>query len=426
MKKKSIAAVACMLLTAFITTFVYAAANDWPAIAPAQKERKCVLSIQKGDTVEFSSIDLERRMGIEVGSLKSIALTALPGAEQGTLKLTEKGKQVGITALRSFSREEIDRLVFEPLENVTQAAFTFIPACGDQTRTTLSVAVLDAPNNAPIAQSGRFETNRDIPIAGMLDVYDPDGDALTVQVMQKPQKGLLQVKDNMFHYEPYLGMTGSDRFTYCAVDDKGNYSREVAVNLSIQKMLDGITFVDMQQNPSLYAAVKLHEKGVLSGEKIGSISYFYPDRGVTRGEYVVMLASAYGLEGDLKACVNTGMRDDTAIPLWLKPYVQLAKEKKILTEDRFGANEVLSRAEAVVLTERTAKIPDVDTYNLQLPDIGEIPDWAMQSYMDLSAYKMLDLYDGSAHPTEGLTRSYAADLLWQLWKYKDAEGELTK
>ena len=328
MKKKTIAAVACTLLVAFITTFVYAAANDWPAIAPAQKERQCVLSIQKGDAVEFSSIDLERRMGIEVGSLKSIALTALPSAEQGTLKLTENGKQVRIDALRSFTREEIDRLVFEPLENVTQAAFTFIPECGDQTRTTLSVAVLDEPNNAPIAQSDRFETNRDIPIAGMLDVYDPDGDVLTVQVMQRPKKGLLQVKDNMFHYEPYLGMTGNDRFTYCAVDDKGNYSREVAVDLSIQKMLDGITFVDMQQNPSLYAAVKLHEKGVLTGEKVGSVSYFYPERGVTRGEFIVMLASAYGLEGDLKACVNTGMRDDTDIPLWLKPYVQLAKEKK--------------------------------------------------------------------------------------------------
>ena len=78
------------------------------------------------------------------------------------------------------------------------------------------------------------------------------------------------------------------------------------------------------------------------------------------------------------------------------------------------------------MTERTAKIPDVDTYNLQLPDIGEIPNWAMQSYMDLSAYKMLDLYDGAAHPAKGLTRSYAADLLWQLWKYKDAGEEFTK
>ena len=39
------------------------------------------------------------------------------------------------------------------------------------------------------------------------------------------------------------------------------------------------------------------------------------------------------------------------------------------------------------------------------------------SYRNLAAYKMLDLYQGTARPGEALTASYSADLIWQLYKH---------
>ena len=42
----------------------------------------------------------------------------------------------------------------------------------------------------------------------------------------------------------------------------------------------------------------------------------------------------------------------------------------------------------------------------------------VQDYLNLLGYRMLDLYDGCAHPNDPLTRDHAADLLWQSVKYR--------
>ena len=44
-------------------------------------------------------------------------------------------------------------------------------------------------------------------------------------------------------------------------------------------------------------------------------SLFYPDQGVTRGEFAVMLVNAAKLSGSVAPCVNTGLLDDSDICL---------------------------------------------------------------------------------------------------------------
>ena len=57
---------------------------------------------------------------------------------------------------------------------------------------------------------------------------------------------------------------------------------------------------------------------------------------------------------------------------------------------------------------------------LSYSDKASIPKWAIQSYMNLSAYKMLDFYDGLMKPSVALQNDHMADLLWQVWKYTDS------
>jgi hypothetical protein len=69
------------------------------------------------------------------------------------------------------------------------------------------------------------------------------------------------------------------------------------------------------------------------------------------------------------------------------------------------------------MTDRAAKIDDVKEYPLAMGDRDAIPDWAKPAYIDLAAYKMLDLHDGNAYPADAVTNAYAADLIWQLYKH---------
>ena len=132
-----------------------------------------------------------------------------------------------------------------------------------------------------------------------------------------------------------------------------------------------------------------------------------------------MLLGVTGREKNLPACVNTGLANDGEIAPYLKPYVKKAVEEGIITESSFAADEVITRAEAVVLTNRAAAIKKVSGYNLNYDDTGDIPEWALQSYIDLCAYRMIDLPDNLARPNAALTRDFSADLLWQLKKYHD-------
>ena len=85
----------------------------------------------------------------------------------------------------------------------------------------------------------------------------------------------------------------------------------------------------MKSNPSHYAALMLREHGVMTGETLGETNLFYPQNQVGRGEFLVALFSAAGLDESLPHCVNTGLDNDTEIPVWLKPYVAVAIERGI-------------------------------------------------------------------------------------------------
>ena len=158
----------------------------------------------------------------------------------------------------------------------------------------------------------------------------------------------------------------------------------------------------------------------MTGEKSGDAYFFYPSEQVTRGKFVIKLIAALGMENRLSSCVNCGLQNDSEIPQYMKTYVKLVKDTKIITEKVFYPNQVLTRAEAVVLIDRALNIPDVKNAALSYSDKASIPKWAIQSYMNLSAYKMLDFYDGLMKPSVALQNDHMADLLWQVWKYTDS------
>jgi hypothetical protein len=278
-------------------------------------------------------------------------------------------------------------------------------------------AEADTLNIAPILYDYELETTQNIPVGGTLRFYDQENDAISITVVTPPEKGEVIFDGLSFTYTPFLGESGEDTFSCIAKDAAGNESQPNTVSLTIEESETQFSYADMKQNPSHYSAIKLYENDLIHGETVGSIRLFHPESELTRGDFMLWILSVLEIDDKVKPCVNTGLQNDTDIPLWMKPYVQLAISQNIILEDNWKPDEILTNAEAVLMIDRAAQIKDVRGYLLSVSDTGEIPNWALQSYLNLGAYRMLDCYDGAAHPNDALTRDTAADLVWQLYKY---------
>lgn len=405
-----------LLLTAVFALTGYAAVYEWPNVGLETENTETVLyGAKKEEAVYFNCADLEFRLGLDTGELAGITVLSLPKEEEGSLRLND----AAVEKYERISREELDSLAFIPAKDAATAEFTLLPETADSVKTTLNLNLYENDNLPPVIESGKFSTYKNMTVQGSLSVYDPEGDQIMIKVLEEPEKGAVSFSGSNFTYEPFLDMTGTDAMTFVCVDKQGNYSKKGTLEVNIEKDRASFSYSDMQDNPSHYSAVKLHEKEVLTGEKIGDRYFFFPDRQVTRATFLKALNAALCETDRLEVCVNSGLQNDGDIPNELKSYVKWARDREIITEKIWKPDEVLSRAEAVVLIDRAVDIDNVKSAALPYSDKTDIPSWALQSYMNLQAYKMLDFYDGLMKPAAALQNDHMADLLWQVWKYTD-------
>ena len=155
---------------------------------------------------------------------------------------------------------------------------------------------------------------------------------------------------SQFVYTPYENKTGSDSFTYVAIDPAGNTSPEARVSLRINKPDTKVTYSDLDNHPVKKSAIRLAEEGVYVGRYVDGRYFFDPDQTVTRAQFLTMAMSVAGLE-DLEGATLTGFSDDDAIPTWAKGAVSAALKAGVVQGSRsesgapiFGAQETISRA----------------------------------------------------------------------------------
>ncbi|MCL2056988.1 MAG: hypothetical protein FWH02_07215 [Oscillospiraceae bacterium] len=404
----------CAVL-AFCLLFAYPAAASDPfsirtSLSYPQNFVPVAIPAQMGETLAFSSEDLERRLGIAHGSLEGITLTALPDRSSGAVLLDG----VEAEAYDYLTRAEVDRLCFRPEPGAAFAVVTFVPRGGAPVTASLQISILQQIAPPPEIEGISLETLRNIPISGYIPVTDHGSGGVAVRVVRQPQKGLVRISDQSFIYEPFSGITGRDIFTVLAVDSSGSLSQEAAVSVSIGKTRTDFSYADMTGHPSHYAAIQLHNHGVMSGRKIGDTWLFDPDTQMSRANFLILAVTAAGLR--VSPTVNTGLENDASIPIWLKPYVKAGLDAGMISPNYgFNFRGVPTRAEAVLMTERAANIRDVKDFAITVTDRGDIPDWAQASYKNLTAHRMLGIHDGRAAPNAALTNSYAAELAWQLY-----------
>lgn len=275
-----------------------------------------------------------------------------------------------------------------------------------------STAVQEEPIR-PIAQKLSFSTYQGVEVIGDLSGSDPQGGALSFELVAMPKKGTVTLDDedpSLFIYTPDAGKAGKDTFTYIAKNEAGTASKEATVRIEIKKGKTGVRYEDMSGNASHAAAIQLAEAGVFTGRKVGNSYFFEPDSTVSRGEFLAMTMAAAGL-GSVETANVTGFGDDANIPSWAKGYATEALGRGLITGKPengrivFSSDEPITYSEAAAILNRALSITDADVNAISE---GNVPAWALQSVANLNS---VGVPLASSDCTQKLDRARAAQML---------------
>ena len=371
-----------------------------------------------GTIIAFEREDFVIKDGGKI-SLNGITVDALPDPGTGTLCIggqpVAEGDFVDSTALAGLRFQSAS----QPTADTATLLFTPSFSSGQDTRqSTVTIYLLTEENNPPVARNMELTTYKNVPITGYFDAVDGEGDALTFQLTSTPARGAVTLAEDgssQFVYTPYENKTGSDSFTYVAMDPAGNTSAEAKITLRIDKPDTKVTYADLEGHPVQKAAIRLAEEGVYVGRYVNGRYFFDPDQPVSRAQFLTMAMSVAGME-DLEGVTLTGFSDDAAIPTWAKGAVSAALKAGVVQGTRdesgapvFGASKNISRAEAAVMLDNLLNITDVP---VEVFSNGAEDYWAAQAAANLSASGIIRAENAGVVPlSQTLTMADAAEML---------------
>lgn len=349
-------------------------------------------------------------------ALQGICITHLPDANSGTLML-------GNRVIRSgdiLTAQQLSQITFTPLRTQTDkdAVVTFLPIFENRVEpsTTMTISIRGKEDKAPMAEDFALETYKNLPNQSQLKVTDPEGEVLTYSLVRQPKRGTVTInEDGSFTYTPKRNKVGVDSFTYTAADPAGNISREATVTIQILKPTDATQYTDTVGEECRFAAEWMRNTGLFVGEKIGDSQCFYPDKAVSRGEFLTMVVKA--LDIPVEDAAYTALPEDT--PNWLKPYLAAAMRAGLtagLPETESGsfcADQPISGEEAAVMlqnvldltiSQQTVETVVAPSENTQ----EEVPVWAQVSLTAMQDNGICLKYGQS------LTRGEIAQVMYQV------------
>ena len=371
-----------------------------------------------GTVISFTQEDfvLENGGG---AAISGITIDTLPDPGAGILLMG--GQPVLAGSLLEHSALGGLRFQCSANPSVTTAQFSFTPILSSEQAcpaATVTLYLLTEENQAPIARNMELSTYKNVAVTGYFDAVDADGDLLTFQLTSTPARGSVTLAEDgssRFVYTPYENKTGSDSFTYVAVDPAGNTSPEARISLRIEKPATSVTYADLEGSSAHKAAIRLAEEGIYVGEYVNGQYFFQPDQPVSRAQFLTMAMGAAGLE-PLEDVSVTGFADDAAIPAWAKGAVSAALKAGAIQGSRdasgapvFQADSCITRGEATVMLNSLLGVSDVP---VEVFSDGGSGHWAAQAAANLASSGVIRGEEtGAAALSSQLTRAEVAELL---------------
>jgi len=312
-------------------------------------------------------------------NLAGICITDLPEAFAGTVMLGSRVLQPGDI----LTAQQLNQVTFSPVhtQEGADAVMTYLPIYADRVEpaASVTVSIRGKTDKAPVAEDFAVETYKNLPNEGLLKASDPEEQKLTYTVVRQPRRGSVELReDGSFLYTPKKNKVGVDSFTYTAADPAGNVSREATVTVQILKPTDAAQYTDTVDLSCRFEAEWLRNTGLFEGEKINGQECFFPDRPVSKGQFLAMMMQLLQMPVE-EQTAYTGMAEDA--PDWLKPYLAAAVRTGLLAgwpeNVSFAAEEPITGAEAAVLLHNALDLPAVhQTAQINADGKTDLPTWA--------------------------------------------------
>ena len=336
-----------------------------------------------------------------------ICITNLPDPKTGTVLLGSRVLRAGDI----LTANQLAQMTFSPLrtQDDATATVTYLPIYENRVApsATMTISIRGKEDKAPVAEDSTLETYKNLPNDGKLSVADPEEQSLTYTLIRNPRRGEVTIRDDgTFTYTPKKNKVGVDSFVFTATDPAGNVSREATVTVQILKPIDSRQYADTVGMDCRFEAEWLKNTGLFTGEMIGGENCFFPDRTVSRGDFVAMAVKA--LDIPLENGDETVVASD--VPQWLRPYVGAAIRSGLLEgwpqseTGSFDAGSPITGAEAAVMLQNALSLSAKQTVSAQ----EEIPVWAADALTVLQQHGVALEFDAP------LTRAHAAQVLYQV------------
>lgn len=411
--KKKIKTIPLLLACYFIICIIPFAAAVIDKTAPVSKTAVI------GTPINFQPDELLRTVDHR-DQIEGILISDLPDPKVGVLKFAGNDLLPG----DAVTIENINAIQFVPSsQSVASVTFRIIPVykSGDARKAVnINVHVLASKNVPPTCTNFTLQTAKNISTSGYFRATDPENDPVIYEVTSAPKLGSITIcagNENKFIYTPYQDKIGSDTFTYIAKDKAGNNSTPATVKITITKPKLKLAYADMMENGAHYAALQLAERNILVGETIGDVSFFYPNRPISRSEFIAMVVSAFDLPKS-SAVANCGFADNNVVATWARSYISCAKTEGLINGNMKNKkmivrpNATITRGEAAVILNAAISLSNTTTIPT-FADIKSIPSWAKQASVNVAVHHILPVYaDGSLRINAPLNRADAAEIIY--------------
>jgi len=224
--------------------------------------------------------------------LCGICITELPDSGAGTVLLGSRVLRAGDI----LTAQQVEQMVFWPLQTQEDrvAEVVYLPIYEDRVEpaAVMTLSIRGKQDKAPVAQDSVLETYKNLSNDGKLIAADPEEQTVAYTLVRQPRRGTVELReDGTFTYTPKKNKVGVDSFTFKATDPAGNVSREATVTVNIMKPTDSKLYRDTQGLDCRFSAQWLRYTGLFAGEQVGGDACFFPEKTVTRGEFLSMLVN---------------------------------------------------------------------------------------------------------------------------------------
>ena len=374
-----------------------------------------------GNEISFTAEDVCRAMNLS--ELNYITVVRLPKPGEGTLFVGSVGAAEG----QVISAGSLPLLSFAAADDATPSGATMdISVNGSDYTVTCRLCLLDRLNYTPTVSlapviSLNIETYKDLPTAGTISAYDPEGDEITYEIVRYAAHGRVTLTDRhtgAYVYTPDTGFTGQDSFDYVVYDRYGNYSTSATVCITVSARPASVVYADLEGDQDargdVASILSVSSLGLMNGTQVGGECYFKPDEAISRVEFLVTAMQAAGITADTVASADLpDFADLGDIPAAMRPFVGYAVEKNYVGgktvngQLRFDPHGTISCAEAAVILSNIIGYAVEDTITA-FADANTLPAWSEKALTSLRALGILTSPDGNAHPGQTMTRATTA------------------